>query len=86
MRLNEDVCLTTYFNDFDCKISYSLKENDPITLREAHKMVVNIKKKIKAFGKVGRMDDPKLFNPRNKKEGKKPTASKKPKEDMMGKS
>ena len=29
MRLNEDVCLTTYFNAFDSKMAYVLKDKEP---------------------------------------------------------
>ena len=36
MRLNEDVCLITYFNSFDCKMAYSLRDKDPKTLREVY--------------------------------------------------
>ena len=33
MRLNEDVCLTTYFNAFDSKMAYVLRDKEPKTLR-----------------------------------------------------
>ena len=48
-------------------------------------MVVNIENNIKASSKFWRRDDPKLFNPRNKKEGEKPIVVWKLDEDTMGK-
>ena len=65
MRLNEDVCLTTYFNAFDRKMAYQLRGKAPITLRDAYKAAVNIENNTKASGKLGRRDDPKLFNSKN---------------------
>lgn len=85
MRLNEDVCLTTYFNAFDSKMAYVLRDKDPKILREAYTMVVNIENNRREAGKLGKRDDPKLFNPRNKKEIEKLVVGKKPKDDTMGK-
>ena len=65
MRLNEDVYLTTYFNAFDSKMAYELRDKAPITLRDAYKIAVNIENNRKASGKLGRRDDPKLFNSKN---------------------
>ena len=62
MRLNEDVCLTTYFNAFDSKMAYELRDKDPKTLRDPYKIAVNIENNRKASRKFGRRDDPKLFN------------------------
>ena len=62
MRLNEDVCLTTYFNAFDNKMAYELRDKAPRTLRDAYKIAVNIENNRKASGKFGRRDEPKLFN------------------------
>lgn len=42
MRLNEDVFLTTYFNAFDSKMDYQLRDKDPKTLRDAYKILVRI--------------------------------------------
>lgn len=48
MRLNEDVCLKTYFNAFDSKMAYQLRDKDPKNLRDAYKVAVNIKNNRKA--------------------------------------
>ena len=79
MRLNEDVYLTTYFNAFDRKMAYQLRDKDLKTLRDAYKIVVNIANNKKASSKMGRRDDPKLFNPKNnnKREGDKTPIGKK---------
>ena len=85
MILNEDVCLTTYFNAFESKMAYHLRDKDPKTLRDAYKIVVNIGNNRKASNKLGRRDDPQLFNPKNnKKENDKSTTGKKPEEVTMG--
>ena len=86
MRLNEDVCVTTYFNAFDRKLAYLLRDKDPKTLREAYKAAINIENNRKASGKLGRRDDPKLFNPKNnnKRESDKTPIGKKLEEYTMG--
>ena len=84
MRLNEDVFLTTYFNDFDSKMDYVLRDKDPKTLRDAYTLVVNIKNNRRAAGKLEKRDDPKLFNPRGKKDNEKPIVGKKLEDDTMG--
>ena len=65
MRLNEDVYLTTYFNAFDRKMAYELRDKVPRTLRYAYKVVVNIENNRKTSGKLHRRDDPKKFNSTN---------------------
>ena len=64
-----------------------MRDKDPITLRDALRMAINIGNNRKYSRKLGRRDDPKLFNPyRNKKEGYKPTIkNNKPKEDKIDK-
>lgn len=42
MRLGEDVCLIDYFNAFDSKMVYNLREKETRTLRDAYKMDINI--------------------------------------------
>ena len=42
MKLNEDVFLTTYFNAFNRKMAYQLRDKEPTTLRDAFKIAVNI--------------------------------------------
>lgn len=64
MRLGEDVYLTTYFNVFDSKMAYTLREKDPRMLRDAYKMIVNIENNRRTSSKLGRRDNPKLFNPK----------------------
>ncbi len=88
MKLNEDVCLTTYFNDFDSKMAYQLRDKDPKTLRDAYKVATNIENNRKASRKLGRRDDPNLFNPKNnnKREGDKTPIGKKLEEPTIGQS
>lgn len=84
MKMQENVCITTYFNAFDRKMAYILRVKDPKTLRDAFKIVVNIENNRRASSKLGKRDDPKLFNPRsNKREGDKPVVNKKNEEDKM---
>ena len=67
------------FNSFYSKMTYTLRENDPRTLRDAYKVAINIENNRKKIGNLGRRDDPKLFNPRgSKKEGEKFVTTKKP--------
>ena len=81
MRPNEDVFLTTYFNAFDSKMAYQLRDKEPKNLRDAFKFSINIENNRKASGKLGRRDDPKLFNPKNKKkDNDKYLVNKKPEE------
>lgn len=67
MRLNKDIYLTTYFNAFDSKMAYHLRDQDSKTLRDAYKMTVNIENNRKESSNLGRKDDPKFFNPKKKK-------------------
>lgn len=67
MRLGENICLTAYFNTFDSKITYILRDKYPRILRDAFKIAINIENNRRAPGKLGRRDDPKLFNPRGNK-------------------
>ena len=85
MRLNEDVCLTTYFNAFDSKMAYQLRDKDPKTLRDSYKIAVNIENNRKASGKLGGRDDPKLFNRKNnnRKEADKTPVGKKSEEPTI---
>ena len=84
MKMEENVCFTTYFNAFDNKMVDILRDKDPETLRDAFKIVVNIENNRRASGKLGKRDDPKLFNPRNnKRDGDKPIANKKNEEDKI---
>ena len=86
MRLNEDVCLTTYFSAFDSKMAYELRNKDLKTLRDAYKIVVNIENNRKASGKFGRRDDSKLFNSRttNRRDVDKTPVGKKTEEPTIG--
>ena len=65
MRLNKYVCLTTYFNAFDRKMAYELRDKAPRTLRDSYKVVVNIENNRKASGKMGRREGLKNFNSKN---------------------
>ena len=81
MKLNEDVCLTTYFNSFDSKMAYQLRDKELKNLRDVFKFVVNMENNNKASRKLGRRDDSKLFNPKNnKKDNDKSLVNKKPEE------
>ena len=86
MRLNEYVYLTTYFNAFDSKMAYELRDKDPKTLRDSYKIVVNIENNRKESSKLGRRDDPNLFNPKNnnKRDANKTLSGKKTKEPTIG--
>ena len=54
-------------------MAYILRDKDPKTLRDAFKIDINIENNRRGSGKLGIRDDPKLFNPRNrKKEGDRP--------------
>ena len=84
MKMEENVCITTYFNAFDIKMAYIFRDKDPKTLKEAFQIAVNIENNRRASGKLGKRDDPNLFNHRRKKrEGNKPIVSKKNEEDKM---
>lgn len=62
MRLDDNVCLTTYFNAFDGKMRYLLRDKEPRTLRDVFRITVNIENNMKISGKLGgKRDDPKLF-------------------------
>lgn len=66
------------------KMAYQLRDKEPKNLRDAFKFVVIIENNRKASGKLGRRDDPKLFNPKNnKKENDKDLAGKKPEEPII---
>ena len=65
--LNEDVYLTTYFNAFDSKMAYQLRDKNPKSFRDTYKVTVNIENNRKVSSKLGRRYDPKLFNPNNNK-------------------
>ena len=84
MRLNEDVCLTTYFNAFDSKMAYVLRDKESKTLRDAYTMAINIENNRRATGNLGKRDDPKLFNSRGKRDNEKPVLGKKFEDDQMG--
>lgn len=65
-------------------MAYILRDKHPKTLRYAFKIAINIENNRRASGKLGRRDDPKLFNPHsNKKESDKPTTSKNFEENKM---
>ena len=84
MKMEEKVCITTYFNAFDSKMAYILWDNNLKTLREAFKIVGNVENNRSASCKLGKRDDPKHFNPRNnKRDGDKPVANKRNEEDKM---
>ena len=84
MKMEENVCITTYFNAIDSKMAYILRDKDPKTLRDTFKIAVNIENNRRASSKLGKRDDPKLFNPRNNKRGgDKPATNKKNEEDKI---
>lgn len=59
LRPIERVFLVVYYNAYDSKMCYLLRDKNPLSLREAYKMAVNIENNRKASRKVGRRDDPK---------------------------
>lgn len=65
LRSNEHVCLVSYYNDFDSKMGYHLRDKNPQTLRDAYKVSLHIEINRKASGKIGRREDVKILkNPR----------------------
>ena len=81
MILKKDICFTTYFNAFDRKMDYQLRDKEPKNLKHAFKFAINNENNRKASRKLGRRDDPKLFNPKNNKnETNKAPTCKKPEE------
>ena len=65
-------------------MAYILRDKDPKILRDAFKIAINIESNRRAFGKLGKRDDPKIFNPRNnKRDGDKLVANKGNEEDKM---
>ena len=65
-------------------MAYVLRDKDPKTLRDAYTMTVNIENNRRAIRKLRKRDDPKLFNPRGKKDNENPILGKKPEDDTMG--
>ena len=84
MKMEENVCITTYFNAFDSKMVYILRDKDPKTLRDAFKIDVNIENNRRTSRKLGRRDDPNIFNLRNnKRDGDKLATNKRNEEDKI---
>ena len=50
IRVEEKVCMITYFNDFDGKMAYQLRDKDFGTLREAFRIAVNIENNVRILG------------------------------------
>ena len=71
IQLDNKVCLKTYFNAFDSKIGYHLRDKDPRTLKDSFRFAVNIENNMRIFGKLGnKRDDPRFFGGRNNKKEK----------------
>ena len=41
-RLDDKLCLKTYFNAFDSNMGYHLRDKDPRTLKDSFRVAVNI--------------------------------------------
>ena len=52
MQVDDKVCLITYLNAFDGKITYQLRDKEPRTLREAFRIVVNIENNLRILGMI----------------------------------
>lgn len=70
MRLDENVCLTTYYNAFDPKIAYILRDKNPHSLRDAFRIAINVESNRKASGKVGRQTDVRLWKEQKPQQNK----------------
>lgn len=79
MWIDDKVCLITYLNDFDGKMTYHLRDKEPRTLRDAFRIAINIENNLKISGRLeSKRDDPRLFgNKGNKKEENKSSRGKK---------
>ena len=79
MWVDEKVCLITYLNAFDGKMTYQLRDKEPRTLRDAFIISINIENNLRILGKLGsKRDDPRLFgNKGNRKEEYKPVGGRK---------
>lgn len=58
LRLDDNVCLTTYMNAFNEKMTYIPRDKDPQTLRDASRIAINIEGNRRAPGKLKRREDP----------------------------
>lgn len=67
MRLDKNVCLTIYFNAFNSKMTYLLRDKNTCTLRDSFIIGVNVESNRREFSKLGRREDPKLFRIRGNK-------------------
>lgn len=78
LKPNDSTSLMFYINSFDPKTRYELRIINPPILIEAYKDAIIIESNRKAFGKIVRRDDARLYNPK--------TQNKQPKEeDKMNK-
>ena len=85
MRLDYKVCITTYFNAFDSKMGYNLRDKDPRTLKDTFRIATNIENNMRISSKLGRKrDDHRLFgNKNNKRDDIKPIGGNKNEETQM---
>ena len=68
MRISDKVFLMTYFNDFDVKMGYQLRDKEPRTLRDVFRIVINIENNMRISSKLGnKRDDPWIFGNKGKK-------------------
>lgn len=62
MRLDDNMCLNTYYNAFDSKMAYILRDKNPHNLRDAFRIAINVESNRKASGKLGRRIDGRLLH------------------------
>ena len=61
-QVEDKVCMITYFNAFDGKMAYQLRDKYLRTVRDAFRIIVNIRKNLRISRKLGsKRDDPRLF-------------------------
>ena len=79
MWFNEKICLITYLNAFDGKMTYQLRDKEPRTLRDAFRIAINIENNLRILGRLeSKRYDPRLFeNKGNRKEDNKGVGGKK---------
>lgn len=61
MRLDDNMCLNTYYNAFDSKMAYILRDKNPHNLRDAFRIFVNVESNRKVSEKLGRRTDGRLW-------------------------
>lgn len=64
IRLVDSFLIDFYLSAFDSKTHYEILSHKPTTLHQAFKTTITIENNKKNVGRIGKRDDPKLYNPR----------------------